>query len=49
LNESVVWHYVTPPPVVKKQNRMQLAEEHCFGCASALHDCADENGYPTAH
>ena len=24
-------------------------EEHCFGCASALCDHADEYGCPTAH
>jgi len=22
---------------------MHFAEEHCFGCASALHDCVDVN------
>jgi len=26
---------------------MHFAEEHCFGCASALHDTADQYGYPT--
>jgi len=24
-------------------------EEHCFGCASALRDCADEYGYHIVH
>jgi len=28
---------------------MEFVEEHCFGCASALRDCADEHGYPTVH
>jgi len=28
---------------------MHFAEEHCFDCASALRDCADEYYYPTAH
>jgi len=30
--------------MVKKQNCMHFAEEHCFGCAST-----NEYGYPTAH
>jgi len=47
------------PLAVKKQNCMHFAEEHCFGWASALHDCANEyssfsylkkrRDYPTAH
>jgi len=28
---------------------MRFVEDHCFGCASALPDCVDENGYPTTH
>jgi len=28
---------------------MHFAEEHCFGCASALHDCVNEYGYPTSN
>jgi len=35
--------------MVKKQNCMHFAEEHCVGCASALRDCADEYGYPAAN
>jgi len=27
-------------PLFKKQNCMHFAEEHFFGCASALHDCS---------
>jgi len=43
-------HYATSGPlVVKKQNYMHFAEEHSFGCASALRDCVDNYGYPTAH
>jgi len=32
------------PLAVKKQNCMHFAEEHCFGCASAPLDCANEYG-----
>jgi len=28
---------------------MDFAEEHCFGCVSALCDCLDEYGSSTAH
>jgi len=30
------------PLVVKKNNFMHFAAEHCFGCALALHDYVDE-------
>jgi len=31
-------HYVTVSPLaVEKQNLMHFVEEHCFGCALALH------------
>jgi len=30
-------------------NCVHFAEEHCFGCASSLRDCADEYSYPSSH
>jgi len=39
-----VCHVTFGPLVVIKQNCMYFAEEHCFGCASALHNFVDEYG-----
>lgn len=39
-------HYVI---LADKKQNLQFAKEHCFGCALALYDCADEFGYPAAH
>jgi len=41
FHENAKGYITFGPLAVKKQNCMHFAEEHCFGCASALHVCAD--------